>query len=68
MEKIRGVCSYCQTVWGAINPNTPLVPVLRFDDLDGFNETPIFLLEQHRIPGAPRFCDGSGQEPETLTT
>ena len=68
MEKVRGVCSDCQTIWGLVNPNTPLVAsVLGPGYLDGFDEMPIVLLEQHRIPGSPRFCDGSGRGPETLT-
>jgi len=67
MEKFRGVCSCCQTVWGVVNPNTPVIPVLSPGSLERFDEMPVFLLEQHRIPGSPRFCDGSGRGPETLT-
>lgn len=67
MEIVRGICSDCQTIWGLVNLNTPIVPILMPGALDGFDEAPIYLLEQHRIPGAPRFCDGSGQQPETLS-
>ena len=67
MQSYRGVCSFCQSVQNVIDVSAGAVVAARpMSDFETYQ--PVFLLIQHTIPGAPRFCDGTGQEPETFVT